>query len=183
LPANARVLLGIGPLERYKGFREAVWAFDILTYIYKDLHLVLVGTGPDQSRIAHFARNIQVAGRVHFPGPCRDLAPWLDRAEIVWVPSLREAGHCAALEAMAAGRPVVASRLPGLAQVVENGVTGYLVTPNNKAELARQTRILLDDAQRRQRFGAAGRHRVEQHFSLDRLVQQMTRLYEGQEET
>ena len=84
------------------------------------------------------------------------------------MPSLRGGGVGAALEAMAAGRPVVASRLADLAEIVVDGETGFLVEPNNKAALARQTRLLLDDPQRRRRMGEAGRQRVAEHFRVDR---------------
>jgi glycosyltransferase involved in cell wall biosynthesis len=178
LPARARVVLGIGPLERHKGFRAGTWAFDILAHVYDDVHLVLVGTGSDEARVRDFARAIRVASHVHFVGPVADLAPWLARAEMVWVPSLREGGHNAALEAMAAGKPVIASRLPGLAELIVEGVTGLLVAPDEKAELARQTHLLLNDDELRQRMGRAGRQRAAE-FSVSRLAEEGARLYAG----
>src|SRR5262249_19794866 len=137
LPADARVVLGVGPLERHKGFREAVWAFDIVAHVHPAPHLVLVGTGPDRARVADFARAIRIDRPLHLVGRVAALGRWLARAEVVWVPSLREGGHGAALEAMAAGKPVVASRLPGLAELL--GDAGLLATPADKADLARQT--------------------------------------------
>jgi glycosyltransferase involved in cell wall biosynthesis len=178
VPAGARVLLGIGPLEPYKGFREAVWAMDILRHVYPDLHLVLAGSGSDRPRVERFARDIHVSGHVHFTGPCDDLGPLLERAELVWVPSLADRGRGAALEAMAAGRPVVASRWPGLAEVVEDGVTGRLVPPDDKAALARQTRALLEDPGARRRLGEAGRRRAAEHFPAAGLAGACARLYE-----
>jgi glycosyltransferase involved in cell wall biosynthesis len=166
-----RVLLGLGPIEQHKGFREAVWAFDILRHFYHDLHLVLAGAGPDRPRVEQFARQIGISGHVHFLGPYADPTPLLRRAEVVWVPSLRGGGVGATLEAMAAARPVVASRCSDLAEVVVDGETGYLVEPDNKAALARQTRLLLDNAALRQSMGEAGRRRVAEHFSVDRLVE------------
>jgi glycosyltransferase involved in cell wall biosynthesis len=177
MPTNDRVLLGLGPIEQHKGFREAVWAFDILHHLYEDVHLVLAGDGPDRSRVEQFARQIGVRKYVHFLGACGDLAPYLHRAEMVWVPSLRGGGVGAALEAMAVGRPVIASRLPDLAEIVVDGETGFLVEPNNKAALARQTRLLLDDPLRRQRMGEASRQRVREQFTVARLVETCARRY------
>lgn len=173
-----RVLVGLGPIERHKGFREAVWAFDILAHLYDDLHLVLVGGGSDRPRTEQFARQIGVRQRVHFLGLCSETASVLQRAEVVWIPSLRGGGVNAALEAMAAGRPVIASRLPDLAEVVVEGATGFLVEPNDKAALARQTRRLLEDAALRRHMGEAGRRRTEDHFSVARLVERCIRRYE-----
>src|SRR5439155_17297264 len=119
LPPSARVVLGIGPLEPYKGFRDAIWALDILHFLYDDLHLVLAGAGTDRPRLEAFARATRTRSRVHFAGPRADLGPLLHRAEVVWVPG-RRGGLCAALEAQAAGRPAVAGRQPDLAGVVRD---------------------------------------------------------------
>jgi len=177
ISANDRVVLGLGPIEQYKGFREAVWAFDILRHLFDDVKLVLAGSGSDRPRVEQFARQIGVRQHVHFLGPCADVAPLLHRAEVVWVPSLRGGGVCAVLEAMAASRPVVASRLPDLAEIVVADETGFLVEPNNKADLARQTRFLLDDPLRRRRMGEAGRQRVAEHFTVAGLVEACARRY------
>jgi glycosyltransferase involved in cell wall biosynthesis len=178
--ATERVLLAIGPIERHKGFREAVWAFDIVHHLYGDVHLLLVGAGPDRPRVEEFARHIDVLSHVRFLGPVADTAPLLQRAEVVWVPSLTGGGVGAALEAMAAGRPVVASRCPDLAEVVTDGETGFRVAPDDKAALARQTRFLLDDAELRRRCGETGRQRAAEHFSVARLVEACARRYAAQ---
>jgi glycosyltransferase involved in cell wall biosynthesis len=179
IAAHERVLLGMGPIERHKGFREAVWAFDILAHLYEDVHLVLVGDGADRRRVEQFARQVDVRRPVHFLGLRRETASLLHRAEIVWVPSSAGGGVCAALEAMAARRPVVAARLPELAEIVVDGETGFLVEPDNKAALARQTRHLLDEGELRLSMGEAGRRRVGEHFTATRLVETCARRYAG----
>ncbi len=174
---HERVLVGLGPIERHKGFREAVWAFDILAHFYDDVHLVLAGDGADRPRVERFARQIGVRPRVHFLGPHVESASLLQRADAVWVPSLRGGGVCATLEAMAASRPVIASHLPDLAEIVDEGQTGFLVEPDDKAALARRTRRLLDDAALRRRMGEAGRRRIRDCFSVVRLVESCIRRY------
>jgi glycosyltransferase involved in cell wall biosynthesis len=174
---KGRYVLGIGPLEMYKGFRDAVWALDILHYLYSDLHLVLAGTGSDRPRIAQFAQSVGASRRVHFVGPVNDLWPLLRRAAAVWVPTRIQGGVGAALEAMAAARPVVGTRAAGLDEVIVDGVTGFLVKPGDKAGLARQTRRLLDDPALADRLGEAGRLRVHEHFTAGRMVRECERLY------
>jgi glycosyltransferase involved in cell wall biosynthesis len=105
--------------------------------------------------------------------------PLLSQAEVVWVPSHAPAGINAALEAMAVSRPVVASRLPELAEVVSDGETGLLFPSGDKAALARQTRVLLDDPDRRRRMGEAGRERVETFFTMEQLVRCYGAVYSG----
>src|SRR5581483_1337666 len=84
----------------------------------------------------------------------------LARADVVWVPSLAECGRQVALEAQAAGRPVIASRLPGLAAVVADGKTGLLAPPNDPPTWAALTRRLFDDPELARRLGDAGRAAV-----------------------
>ena len=177
LPAG-RLLFAAGPIESHKGFRDAVSALDILHYLYEDLRLALAGGGADQARVKAFAAAVGVADRVAFLGRLPDLAPWRDAAEIAWVPSRAGGGVNAALEAMATGKPVIATRLPALAEVVTDGEVGCLVPPGDKTELARQTRFLLNDADRRRAYGEAGRRRAAEHFSVETLVRRCAELYE-----
>jgi glycosyltransferase involved in cell wall biosynthesis len=177
LPDSARVLLTLGPFHAHRGHREAVWALDILHYLYDDLHLVLLGSGPERDRVIEFSHFIGASSHVHFPGPAADVRPWLRRAELVWVPSRTGGGVNTALEAMAAGKPVVAARLPALAEIVADGETGLLFDPGDKADMSRQTRMLLDDSARRNSFGAAGLQRVRERFTVQQLVESCVRLY------
>jgi len=176
--SSVRLLAAIGPLEPREGFLDAIWALDILRFVYDDLHLLLVGQGPDQLRLEAFARAIGVEHCVHFVADPPDVPALLARAELVWVPSQTESGVQTALLAMAAGRPVVAANLPSLAEIVRDGETGVLFPPGDKAALARQTRLLLNDPDRRRRLGEAGRQRAVDHFSVKAMVERYAQLYE-----
>jgi glycosyltransferase involved in cell wall biosynthesis len=177
LPETARLVVGVGPLEPAKGFRDAVWALDMLRALYGDLHLVLLGRGPAEPRLRAFVRTTGTVSRVHLVGPVPDVSGWLAAADLVWVPDRLDASLNTALEAMAAGRPVIASRLAELAEVVADGETGLLVPPGDKAALARQTRRLLDDPALRQRLGEAGRRRAAERFSAAAMVGRYAELY------
>lgn len=178
LPSEARLIVGVGPFEPEKGVRDAVWAFDIISNLYPDLYLLLVGSGPELGRVRHFVRGIEAAGRVHWLGAQPDVRLLLGLADLVWVPSRSSGGVQVALEAQAAGTPVIASNLPELAEVIDDGATGALVPAGDKVALARQTRVLLDDAARRRRLGDAGRERAVSHFHPNDLVRRFTQLYE-----
>jgi glycosyltransferase involved in cell wall biosynthesis len=174
-----RTILCVGPLERHKGFRDAIWVLDILQFLHADLQLAFVGSGRDRPAIERFAHDARVADRVHFLGERADLPALLARAELVWAPSHAPGGVNAVLEAMAAGRPVVASNLPELAAIVTSGETGYLVPPGDQAALARQTRLLLDDVEMRRRMGEAGRKRALNDFPVAAMVQRFADLYQA----
>jgi glycosyltransferase involved in cell wall biosynthesis len=177
LPA-ARYLLCVGPLERSKGFVDAIWAFDVLRRVRPDLHLVIAGSGSDCSRLERFVAQVRLAQVVHFTGAVHDVGGLLAGAEVVWIPSRADTGRQVALEALAAGRPVVAARLPGLAEIVADGETGLLVPPGDKAALARQTRLLLEDTARRQALGNSGRDEVRRRFPVAAFVQNFAALYQ-----
>jgi glycosyltransferase involved in cell wall biosynthesis len=178
LAPNSRWLLCIGPLEMHKGFKDAIWAFNILGYLYPDLHLLLVGDGPDRVRLERFAPTY-FPDRVLLLGAQADIRGLLAHAEAIWIPSHRLGGINVALEAMAAGKPVVASHLPALAEVVVNGETGFLLPPGDKVGFARQTRLLLENVDLRYRLGESGRRRVESRHSVSQLAQRFAELYES----
>lgn len=176
-PDGRRWLVGVGPLNVHKGFRDAIWIFDILRYLYDDLHLALIGDGDDRERLRRFRRLIGGEDRLHLLGRQADVKTWLARAGAVLVPSWRQGGINAALEALALGCPVVAANLPALAEIVRDGETGLLFDPENKSAFARQVRRLLDDQDLGRRLGDKGRERVGECFSVAAMAGHYADLY------
>src|SRR5262249_50432454 len=111
------------------------------------------------------------AGVVRFAGFRGDVAACLAAADIVALPSLHEGLGVAALEAMAAGRAVVASRVGGLAEVVVHDETGLLVSPGDVAGLAAALGRLAEDRALRARLGAAGQQRVRARYTTARMAE------------
>jgi glycosyltransferase involved in cell wall biosynthesis len=169
----------IGPLEAHKGFYDALWTFDILRYLYNDLQLLMIGAGTERERLQQFVRNIGATSQVRWLGQPDDVRPFLRIADVIWVPSRGAGGIHAALEAMAEGKAVVASRLPCLAEIVADGTTGFLVPPGDRVALARQTRLLFDDEPRRRRMGLAGQQRVQAQFTAAAMTRRFADLYES----
>jgi glycosyltransferase involved in cell wall biosynthesis len=177
LPPAARLIVCAGRLLPRNGIKDAIWTLDILKYLDPNIYLAVAGDGPQRDRLHQFARGIRVADHVRFLGARQDIAALLRAADVVWVPGQVDDVPLVALEAMAVGRPVVASRLSGIAAAVIDGATGFLVPPGDKPALARQTRLLLEDAQLRQRLGEAGRKHVAQHFLPEQMVERHLALY------
>jgi glycosyltransferase involved in cell wall biosynthesis len=167
----------LGNLHAGKGFREALRAADYLAYCFPDVHLYVIGAGSFLPSLERFMEGVYHADRVHFLGARADAAAWLADADMVWVPSLAATGRQVALEAMAAGRPVIASDLPHLRETICQSVTGLLTPPGSCTTLARYGRqLLLDDALRR-RLGEAGRETVRGHFSASACIEKHRALY------
>lgn len=175
----ARLIVCLGPLEAGKGFRDAVWSFDILRFLFQDLRLLVIGEGSRRPELEEFIRASRTGELVKVLGTQPDVAPFLELAEMVWVPTHGMRGRNAALEALAASRPVVASRVGNLAEIIEDGVTGFLIPVSDKAALARQTRVLLDDAELCRRMGAAGRQRAVDKHAVAEMVSKVAGVYEA----
>jgi glycosyltransferase involved in cell wall biosynthesis len=152
--------LYVGRLSEEKGVRDLVRATE-------GLPLVVVGDGPLRSLLP------TAVGLV----PPDEVGAWLDRAALVVVPSRREGYGLAAREAMAHGRPVVATRVGGLVDAIEDGVTGLLVPSHDPDALRSATERLLGDPELRDRLGTAARAFAVAHFSPKAATQQLIDLY------
>jgi glycosyltransferase involved in cell wall biosynthesis len=176
LPADVRLVIAGGRLVPERDFRDAAWAFDILKYVHPKLALVTAGEGPERGRIDELARALGKEDvRTRLVGPRDDFPALLQLADVAWVTG-SVGGRQAALEAMAAGVPVVAVRRPELVELVTEAA-GVFVPVGDRRELARQTRLLLDDPPRRQRLGDAGRTLARLNHPPGRVTDALARLY------
>lgn len=176
-PEGARLIFAGGRLDAAHGWKDAVTAFDMLRYVSPALNLVLTGGGPDREAAADLGRALAFDDfRIRFAGDRPDLAAAAQLAEQVWVLCARGGGSLA-LRAMAAGRPVVAFRTPEVEEVVEDGVTGLLVPPGDRAGLATKAQELLTDRDLTARLGESARARAAERFSVGRFVEQHARVY------
>ena len=139
--------------------------------------LLVAGDGPEAGPLAELARRRGVAARVRLLGPRADAPDLLSACDLFALPSRREGLGVAALEAMAAGRAVVASRVGGLAEAVVDGRTGRLVPPGDPAALAEALEELLGDDALRGRLAAAGPERVREGFLAEQMVASYEELY------
>ena len=178
IPPAARLVIAVGRFDGVAGLKSAVWAFDVVKYLAPDLHLVLVGDGPERDRLERFAKALGFDDyRVHFVGVRPDVPQLLGLADIVWITHER-GGVNVALEAMAAGKPVVAFGNSDLAEVVVEGVTGRLVTPGDRVQLAAISNELLEAPDAARALGEAGRRRATDHFGVDAMASRFASLYD-----
>lgn len=140
-------------------------------------HLFACGDGPMRPDIEAAAQRAGVAGSVSFLGERRDVPSVLRDVDIYVQGSLWEGFPNAILEAMAAGLPVVATAVGGVPELVEDGETGVLVPPNDPRAMADVVLALIEDPDLARRLGEAGRQRVEEHFSAERVIQGHVELY------
>jgi len=138
---------------------------------------LLVGGGPLHAELARAAAAAGIAGRFHVAGERHDVAACLGAMDLFVLPSLSEGQALSLMEAMSAGKPVVATRVGGNGELVEDGVGGILVPPGDPAALARAIGELAGDRDRCARMAAANRQRAAERFDLSRMVAQYQELY------
>jgi glycosyltransferase involved in cell wall biosynthesis len=141
--------------------------------------LVLVGDGPERSALVALAARLGLAGRVVFAGARPDARRLLPAFDLLILPSrVREGLSLAALEGMDAGLPLVATRVGGLPEIVEDGRTGILVPEDDHEAMAAAIDAVLGDPDRARAWGAAGRRRVEESFRAAVMVRRVESIYE-----
>jgi N-acetyl-alpha-D-glucosaminyl L-malate synthase BshA len=127
-------------------------------------HLVLIGDGPDRAELEGRVADGNLSDAVDFVGEQPDVVPWLSAADLFLLPSSQESFGMAALEAMACEVPVVASRIGGLPEVIEDGVTGFLCDLDDVDAMTDRAVAVLQDPALRRRIGTAAAQHVRTHF-------------------
>ena len=140
--------------------------------------LVMVGNGPDRAALERSVTNQGLSSHVDFVGERHDLVAMLSSADLFLLPSAQESFGMAAMEAMACGTPVVASRVGGLPEVIEDGETGFLCEEDDVEGMADRGVELLTDRALHERIAGAGAIVVRDKFCEERIVPQYLKLYE-----
>jgi glycosyltransferase involved in cell wall biosynthesis len=178
---DRQVLLCLGPLIKRKNPVFLLEAFaEIRRAMGPSVVLVWVGAGPLRGELEALLRRRGLEGSVVFTGylPEADKVPMLNLADVFVFASLLEGFPLAPQEAMSCGKPVVAFRVASLPEMVEDGVSGFLVEANARTAFAERVLLLLRDAPLRVRFGAAAAERVERHFRWDGTVRHVMKVYQ-----
>jgi glycosyltransferase involved in cell wall biosynthesis len=176
LSPDRRVIGMISRMTQEKGFDVLIDSVSRIPYEL-DAIAVLAGDGPFRSALEAQVRARGLENRVHFTGRLEHPGVLYLAADVVTLPSDIEGLPLVVLEAMAAGRPVVATSVGGIPTAVDDGVTGFLVPPRDPEALARRLSELLADPARADRMGQAGRDRFLAEFTLDRMVERFASLY------
>ena len=179
IPVDALVVGTLANLFPRKGYEMILQALPKILAACPNVHYLIVGDGDAayEKTLRALVRTLGLERTVHFAGFQEDVYPWLAAMDIYVHPALMEGFGIAVLEAMAMEKPVVASRVGGIPEVVQDGVTGFLVPPEDPEALALALLRLLQEPYTRQCMGRAGRERVEAHFTLERTMMTLQSLY------
>jgi glycosyltransferase involved in cell wall biosynthesis len=176
--SDDRFVVGwVGRMTAVKRTEDLLRTLRRLVDLDVDAVLFLVGDGPNRDALEQKAHELGVARRCLFVGYQDDVARFYDAFDALLLPSANEGTPVSVIEALAAGRPVVATRVGGVPDVVRDGVDGFLADAGDTEALARRLSELAADPELRERMGAAGRERVVNRYAVERLVDDTDRLY------
>lgn len=173
----ARIVVHV---SNFRPVKRVLAVVEVFARICREVpaHLLMVGDGPDLDKAVRLVRERGLEDRVHFLGEQDQVLPLLSMADLFLLPSAQESFGLAALEAMACEVPIVASRVGGLPEVIEDGRNGFLHLPDELDEMAAScVRLLTDEALRRP-MATAARETVSAKFCAEKIVPQYEAFYE-----
>ncbi|MCZ7589010.1 MAG: glycosyltransferase family 4 protein [Gaiella sp.] len=177
IPADRFVVGWFGRMTAVKRTDDLLTMLAGLRVRGVDALLLLVGDGDDRARLEQRAHDLGLARSCLFLGYQEHVAPWYALCDAVVLTSASEGTPVTIIEALAAGRAVVATRVGGVPDVVDEGETGFLVRPGDTHAIAERLELLARQPERRAEMGRTGRERVLRRYAVERLVDDVDRLY------
>jgi glycosyltransferase involved in cell wall biosynthesis len=177
LKHGERIIMTAGRLHRQKGYDHLMQALSMVQESFPGIKLLILGDGEEEKNLKKLAHLLELTEKIVFLGLRSDVGHLLQCSELFVLPSRWEGFPNAVLEAMAAGKPVVATAVGGIPELVVDGVTGILVPPEDARALAEAIMGMLSHDERAKAMGEAGRQRVQQYFSMDAMIAKTEDLY------
>lgn len=179
IPAAATVLITVAVLRELKGIQYMIRALPEILSVHPDLYYLIAGSGDFQSALMEEAARVGVSERVVFAGARKDVPALMSASDIFILPTLTEALPTVLAEAMAASLPILASRVGGVPEMVEDGINGKMVAPADPQQLANACTDMLRDPDALVKMGLAGRQIVEEKFNVRVQVDKLQALYQS----
>jgi glycosyltransferase involved in cell wall biosynthesis len=178
LSSQGRLITYVGRFDPLKGLDDLLKAFKMVNEKHPETRLVLVGDGEEKDNLIRLAHQLDIYPQVRFEGMKEGVENSLRESEVFAFPSLTEGLSNVLLEAMACGLPVVATRVGGNVELVEDGLNGFLINPRDPDGLAEAIMSLLEDKERAKQMGREGRRKVEERYSLDHIAGEYLMIYQ-----
>jgi len=166
-----------GPLEIVKGAAFFLRACHRVIAAGHNIRIVIAGSGPEERSLRQLASSLELSRRLTFVDGGVSMTGYLSATDIFCLPSLQQGLGVVMLEAMALGRPVIASGVGGVVSVIEDNVTGLIVPPSDSRSLADRIIELLNDRERARTIAAAGQQLVRDRFNETRMLDEFIKVY------
>jgi len=171
------VLVYAGRLERGKGLAMLLMAWQRVVKVGRESYLVVVGEGSEKDSLIDLAKQLQIIESVKFTGAVRDVNKYLQTGDCFVLPSSAEGLPNALLEAMATGLPVIATKIGGVEEVIENKKNGFLFEPGSVDQLAKGILTLLSQSDLAHKLGQQARRTIEENYAIDIISEKYLKLY------
>jgi len=175
---GSAMVVSAGRLSPEKGHRFLVEAIGKLRGNSNDTHFVFCGDGPCQKDLVKQSKELGISDICHFVGFRRDLKEIFQAMDLMVLPSLTEGLPNVVLEAFACRKPVVATKVGGVPEIVEDGINGILVPPGKPSLLAEAIKSCLDSPEKSRKMGEAGYRKVKTDFTFETQTKKLERIYE-----
>jgi glycosyltransferase involved in cell wall biosynthesis len=175
---RAQVVVCVSKLRYQKGIDVLLQAWHLVHQHAPQARLIIVGNGPLQAQLERLAQTLDIADSVQFTGLQSDVTAQLHRGSLAVLSSRWEGMPNAVLEAMACGLPCVATRVSGSEDIIQHGVNGLLVEPEDFQGIAQALLTLLRDPVLAQKYGQAALETIERHYSLEQMMDKYIALYQ-----
>lgn len=177
LPAGVPLLGMVARLAPQKGIPEYLRCVRLVLEGWPDAHALLVGDGPLRAQAEALARDLHIEDRLHLLGQLDSARGAIWALDVLVIASTSEGSSVVAMEAMALGKPVVATAVGGVPEVVTEGITGFVVPPGSPEALADAVVRVLADPEAAQAMGDRGRQRVATHFAIELMIERTKQVY------
>jgi len=178
IPINHPVICTISHMEEHKGLKYLLEAASLLLQSKNDVSFLLVGEGVLKKELKILCADLKIEKNVIFAGEQSDISEILSLSDIFVLPSLREGLPLTILEAMACGKPVIATNVGGIPEIVKDGENGILVYPKDPETLYMAMNELLGDREKREKMGRIGKRVCDESFRTKTMVEKVEDLYD-----
>ena len=177
IPEEAKLVLAVGRLHRQKGFSDLISAFSGIVQQYQDAHLVIVGDGPERDALISQIRNFQLESHITLTGYRNDVAELMHAADLFVLSSHWEGMPNVVMQAMASGRPVVATAVEGIDELLTDEVSGLVVPRGKPSDLQKSILRLLNNPEFSRQLSRRAQDVVEKEFTWERAVEMYDELF------
>jgi glycosyltransferase involved in cell wall biosynthesis len=179
LDLNVPLIGGVGRLDPVKGHEDFLYAAQLVIYSYPNVKIVFVGEGEIRKKLEYLVERLEIDSHVIFLGHCNEVVDIIALFDVLVVSSHLEGFSLAAIEGMAQGKPIVATAVGGLPEVIDDGVTGLLVSPRKPEHLANAICKILDDVKLAETLASNGLEKCKKCYSAKVAAEKLVCLYQN----
>jgi glycosyltransferase involved in cell wall biosynthesis len=178
LPLSSQIIMTVAVLREPKGIQFMIRALPAILEQCPDVHYLIVGDGVHRAALSDLVAGLAIKDHVTFAGHRTDIPDLLACCDIFVLPTLKDALPTVLIEALAAGKPIIASNVGGVPEIIEDEVNGLLVAPGEPSKLVEACLRLLKDNELSRQIILAGSETLRQRFNIDTQIEQLSRMYE-----